>query len=695
VSGATYAWTGPNGFTSALQNPTHASATTADAGTYSVTITVNGCTSAAGTTNVVVNPTPATPTATNGGPYCNGSTVQLNTPAVAGATYSWTGPNGFTSSQQNPTIASATSVNSGTYSVTITVSGCSSAAGTTNVSVSATLPAPTATNGGAYCTGSTIQLNTPTVSGATYSWSGPNGFTSALQNPTRSSATTADAGTYSVTITVNGCTSAAGTTNVVVNAIPATPTISAGGATTFCAGGSVTLTSNSASGNQWLLNGSPIGGATGNTYNATASGNYTVVVTASGCSSASSAATAVTVNPIPATPTISAGSATTFCAGGSVTLTSSASNGNQWSVNGAPISGATGTTYVASTAGDYTVKTTANGCPSAASLTTTVTVNAIPSATITVASTMTSGASATASVAGAGSGATYLWSITGGTINSGAGTPSINFTAGAVGTLTLNATVTRSGCSDAKSANVTVTATPPSQKFDPNGDNTIDPADIFYLVNYLFTGGPAPAGTAGMLSGDANGDGVVDPADIFYVVNYLFTGGPHPMSTQPPRATITSTITTSAISGSIMLGTPHFRGRKAFVPVIVSSGGGITPGAISLRLRIEGTAADPAIHRVVAGTPSFEITRASAHELSYLLSFDGNGLLQPGQPATIAEIELTVEESAGLSLDPALTMLTDGGGRYKATVAAGTLHLGEIRVEPRAPRPETPRPDAQ
>src|SRR5207253_9910718 len=95
VSGATYSWTGPNGFTSAQQNPTRPNATTADAGTYFVTIAVAGCTSAAGTTSVVVNTTPATPTASNGGPYCEGATITLSTPAVSGAAYALTGPNGF------------------------------------------------------------------------------------------------------------------------------------------------------------------------------------------------------------------------------------------------------------------------------------------------------------------------------------------------------------------------------------------------------------------------------------------------------------------------------------------------------------------------------------------------------------------------------------------------------------------------
>ncbi|MEA2274694.1 MAG: hypothetical protein QOI98_3402, partial [Solirubrobacteraceae bacterium] len=60
---------------------------------------------------------------------------------------------------------------------------------------------------------------------------------------------------------------------------PATPTVNAGGPTTFCTGGSVTLTSSSASGNQWYLDGNPIGGETQQQYVATATGGYTVIVT--------------------------------------------------------------------------------------------------------------------------------------------------------------------------------------------------------------------------------------------------------------------------------------------------------------------------------------------------------------------------------------------------------------------------------
>jgi hypothetical protein len=190
----------------------------------------------------------------------------------------------------------------------------------------------------------------------------------------------------------NNCVSAASAaTTVTINPIPSAPTVAAGGPTTFCAGGSVTLTSSSASGNQWYLNGNPIGGATSQTYSATASGDYTDVVTTNGCSSTASASTTVTVNPIPSTPTISAGGSTTFCAGGSVTLTSSSASGNQWYLNGNPIGGAMGQTYVAGAAGDYTVVVTTSGCSSAASAATTVTVNPVPNATITAPASATTG----------------------------------------------------------------------------------------------------------------------------------------------------------------------------------------------------------------------------------------------------------------------------------------------------------------
>src|SRR5204862_7637983 len=117
----------------------------------------------------------------------------------------------------------------------------------------------------------------------------------------------------------------------------------------------VTLTSSAASGNPWLLNGSAIGVPSNPTYPATTTGSYSVRVTNGQSCSATSAATTVTVNPLPPTPTISTGGASTsFCQGGSVTLTSSATSGNQSLLNGSAIGGATKQTYTASSSGNST-----------------------------------------------------------------------------------------------------------------------------------------------------------------------------------------------------------------------------------------------------------------------------------------------------------------------------------------------------
>jgi len=570
VSGATYAWTGPNGFTSSQQNPTRANATTADSGTYSVTVSVSGCTSPAGITSVVVNAMPSMPAASNGGPYCTGATILLSTPSVSGATYAWTGPNGFTSSQQNASRANAAIGDSGTYSVTITVKGCTSPAGTTNVVVN-TMPAtPAASNSGPYCAGGTISLSTAAVTGATYSWTGPSGFTSTLQNPTRANATVAFGGTYSVTVTVNGCTSAAGTTNVVVNSAP-TPFPSNSGS--YSEGQTISLFTGFVSGGTYAWTGP--NGFTSSLQNPTRpnatpafSGTYSVTVTVNGCTS-SPGTTSVFVNPAPATPTISANGPTTFCAGGSVTLTSSSPNGAQWYRNGSLVQ--FGNPLLATTSGSYTVLVTTNGCPSAPSAATNVTVNAKPNATIGIGAVLGAGAPATAVVADAGAGATYLWTITNGTISSGNGTRLLNFVSGSFGQTTVNVTVTSaSGCSDAKSASISivpaiVTVTPSAGR-TAGGTNVTIAGSGFQTGASVFFGttlannvvrvsantitATSPAHTAGAVNVivnnpdfsatftnaftyvtqqfDANGDGAIDPSDIFYLVNYLFLSGPPP-----------------------------------------------------------------------------------------------------------------------------------------------------------------------
>src|ERR1039457_2249753 len=179
---------------------------------YVVSAAIAGCES---TNSAPVSATPAcspppAPTAGNNGPICAGSTLNLTASTVPGAAYSWTGPSGFVSSVQNPSIPGATASASGTYSVTATTNGCASPAGTTVAVVNAIPAAPTAGNNGPINAGATLNLTASTVLGATYSWTGPNGFISTAQNPSIVNATTNATGLYSVTASVGTCTSAAG-----------------------------------------------------------------------------------------------------------------------------------------------------------------------------------------------------------------------------------------------------------------------------------------------------------------------------------------------------------------------------------------------------------------------------------------------------------------------------------------------------
>lgn len=169
---------------------------------------------------------------------------------------------------------------------------------------------------------------------------------------------------------------------------------------------------------------------------------YTLTVTdANNCVSTNNPTVIVTVNPLPAA-TITAGGPTTFCTGGSVTLTANAASSYRWSTSASTQS------IVVSASGSYSVTVTdANGC-SATSAPTTVTVNPLPDSTITAPATVCPGSTGnTASVPDTGAGATYSWKITNGTITSGAGTRSVHFTVGTTGVTTLHITVTNGyGC---------------------------------------------------------------------------------------------------------------------------------------------------------------------------------------------------------------------------------------------------------
>jgi gliding motility-associated-like protein len=273
---------------------------------------------------ITVNPSP-TVTPSSNSPICVGENLNVSTNAVTGGTYSWTGPNGFSSGAQNPTINNAVAAAGGTYSLTVTANGCSTGPITTDVIVS---PTPTATAGAlstTICSGQNIELTANMVSGGSYSWTGPNGFTSSIQNPIITGAGVNADGTYSLEITIGSCTSNTSTVDVTVNP---TPTVNVpAGDDEICVGETVTITPTS--GGTWsssdpsmatITNGGLVNGISAGTADMT----FTVGTT--GCSSTGTAGQ-ITVNPSP-TINVPAGD-DEICIGETVTITPT--SGGTWS----------------------------------------------------------------------------------------------------------------------------------------------------------------------------------------------------------------------------------------------------------------------------------------------------------------------------------------------------------------------------
>ncbi len=360
-SNVSYTWVGANSFTSSTQNPTKLNAGTADAGDYIVTASVGGC-SVKDTTTVVVHPIPAKPQAGSNTPVCPNTTLSLfATHNMTNVSYNWTGPNSFTSSTQNPSINNATYAMAGDYIVSVTANGCTSEPDTTTVAVAITTPTPQANSNSPICSGQQLILTASSINNATYSWTGPNSFTSTQQNPSIPNATATNAGTYYVQATVNGCESLLDSVVVTVNptatvAIFPSPgdSICVGETATFVAitnngGGSPTYT--------WVKNGTAISGASGTSYNTSNlnSGDIIACVLSNipncpGHADTSNKVT-MTVRPITApTVSITANPNTPLEPMELVTFTATTTYGGnnpsfQWMRNGNPVVGATNSVW--------------------------------------------------------------------------------------------------------------------------------------------------------------------------------------------------------------------------------------------------------------------------------------------------------------------------------------------------------------
>ena len=260
----TYTWTGPpaTGFsytaTANANGPftlTIPNLTNADEGAYTlVMVSEDGCASDPVSTFIDVVATPQTPQLTvSSAILCQGETLQLGASLYSSTNviYEWYFDNGMVNyllgatSTPSFTVPSVMGSNTGTYTVKVTVDGCSSGVSNealisvVNSSTFVAIDNPTDVTSPA-CEGEDLELSVPFTPGATYTWYGPNGFTSPLAKVVLNDATAAQSGEYFVVVNLPGCnaTTSASTT-VFIEPAPPLPQLI--GPDTVCEGTDISI----------------------------------------------------------------------------------------------------------------------------------------------------------------------------------------------------------------------------------------------------------------------------------------------------------------------------------------------------------------------------------------------------------------------------------------------------------------------
>ncbi len=333
VSGGSYSWTGPNTFSSTLQNPTIGSSSAINAGTYFCTVTVLTCVSTSASVNVIVNPTP-TISGVVPGVRCGSGTVGLSATASAGTISWYNAPSGGVLLGTGPTYTTPIISTTTSYYVDATASGCTSPTRTLVTATVNVIPAPpTLGSNSPVCSGLPINLNAQFVSGGSYSWTGPSTYASNLQNPIIPGAAPINAGTYFCNVTVLGCVSANNSITVVVITPPTITGVTPG---TRCGAGIVPLSATASSGTiNWYTVptlGSVVNTGPGYSPSIPATTSYYVDATASGCTTPVRSLVTATVNLIPTPPLI--GSNSPVCSGLSINLNASFVAGGSYSWTG-------------------------------------------------------------------------------------------------------------------------------------------------------------------------------------------------------------------------------------------------------------------------------------------------------------------------------------------------------------------------
>jgi hypothetical protein len=519
AGGYTYSWS-PSGGTAVT-------ASGLTAGSYLCTVTDgNGCTTIQSFNITEPQALSAVRTATF--VTCFGGSDGVASVNVSGGTspytYSWNPTGG--------TAATESNLAAGTYSCTITDANGCLLTKTFNITQPSPLQfSPSQTNNS--CFGAGDGSASPNVSGGTspytYSWS-PTGGTGATEN-------NLNPGSYTCTVTdANGCSA----TQSFIITEPLQISVSMSETDESCSGNDGTATASPSNGvGSYSYVWSP-GGQTTQTATGLPGGTYTCTVTdANGCSNSNS----VTVNTASCgQPPVAnfSGTPTTICVGGVVAFTDLSTNTPtswSWTFTGGSPSGsnAQNPSVTYNTPGTYAVSLTATNATGSDAVTMNayITVNALPSVTVTsspVSGTICSGSSATLS----GNGATsYSWS--------GGITNGIPFTPSSTATYTVTGT-DNNGCQNTASATITVNN-------GPTLSITSNPSNGIVCSGNQATLTASGASSYSWTGGITNGNPFTPSATTTYTVTGTGSNGCQSTATSTITVNICSSTTTTVPCG--------------------------------------------------------------------------------------------------------------------------------------------------
>jgi len=295
--GGSFSWTGPNGFASSNANNLIPGVLPIGNGYYTVTTTANNC-SAKDSIFVQINPTPSAGVLAASSTVCFAKSLQIsNSNTVPNTAYSWSLPNGSSSNSQNINIAAVQFSDSGRYVLTASTLNCSS---TDSIYIKIiSTPKPLLFTNAPICSGKDLIINA-SYAGASFNWSGPNGFNSSNGNNTLANVSEISSGVYKVFTNFNTCVSSDSIVVVIYpTPLPAINVVS----NNACLLENVQLNNNNTVPNvlyKWILPNGTISSAQNiniATINFADTGKYILTVSTAHCFASDS--TNITVKPIP------------------------------------------------------------------------------------------------------------------------------------------------------------------------------------------------------------------------------------------------------------------------------------------------------------------------------------------------------------------------------------------------------------